>query len=172
MAGGVSVAAASASASACVRSRVLSVVGLEKPRQLFNATATLGGGGRTRTGMRATTQARVRLTATTKASDVHGKRVAWGYGAVDAIPASGTRAGRFSSRGGLSTAALRWRCSFFVDTWIGNAHTHSHPGFSRRRRAARASTLTRAIMDPAAYASFRGSLSYTDVFTTNIFAPE
>ena len=163
MAGGVSVLAASVCDNICNSHA-------QKPRHFFNATARLGSG---KTGIKA----RVRLTATTKASGVYGKRSVWGYGVREIIPASDKLVGHLSSRGGSSivgsaAAALRW-CSFSVhgrDNGNGNART-TRPASSRHRRAARMNTITRAIMDPAAFASFRGSLSYSDVFTTNIFAP-
>lgn len=86
-----------------------------------------------------------------------GKCAMWGSGVGEV--------GVLSSRGvigGGAAAALRWSC-FGVDKDI----SRNAPTGSSRRRV----TVTRAMMEPTTYAPTRDSLSYKDVFTTNIFAP-
>lgn len=127
------------------------------------------------------TRARVRVSTTTRTTtttargietSVNAKYATWGC-AVGATMGSGTRVRHLSSRGvigGGPAVALRRRC-FAVDKhWGRNARPHP-AGSSQRRRAARIITRTRAIMEPATYAPSRGSLSFSEVFTTNIFAP-
>ena len=164
MAGGVSMVAASAATPPrCGGLRRNNKNVHEKPRHAIRSKINVP---------LLTTRARVRASAPTTAASGGGVSRC-GSGKGGASLAGGTRARHLSSRGGVvvggggGAAALRWWSFNAVDTG-----TNARDGCSRRRRrAARINTRTRAIMDPTTYAPSQGTLSYAEVFTTNIFAP-